>query len=696
MATKRINELTQTASQADLKAGRYGVLDTPNGTMRLPGNLIASGGGGGGSVVASAIFATVADMAADEDIVEGQVVQTGGYYSAGDEGGCLYKVVSFGVDANGMDIIALAGGLFAVAILGGEAYPEQIGYYKDYNYTLDLTPYLTRLSSLGVAKILLTRCGSAPYCMKTTWNCGRPQIVCGANNIRSGYASRIVWRPSGSDKAMFHPTHQGFELHHIVLQYTLTDNYDDTVCVLLDNTNSLMCQHIYEDLAIQKFAYGFKKTSVNLIWHFKFREVFFANNYIGMYLYGLVYVTSFINCYFSGQRLYDIQLPGEPFTLFFDSCNFSVQSPMETIFKLTPHYQPGVPTRFGNIEFRACNFELEGSTLPTNNHHLFFDVDDEMEINLDFLGCFFIYTPLGRNNIFSDRLVHLGSKSGASFKDCMGATFDVHTTDNFYMLDFDKFFFDENSTPRKSVGSVSIENCHGIRRQEYSSIYLPCEKRPIPVCDSSTKVLSNYDVKDGTIFQNLDDGKLYVKQGHGVSVVMNSPGNLVRIGNDLYSFTTINGLYFLTENLKWRTMDSRNYEYLDHTNFGVYYAQSDISKIEAILPAGWRIPTTADITTLLGTSGHGGADLAHSFQDKNYTSVWPGATNSKNACIVPSYYWKAPDQSVTFNTAMLFVKSQTSGEIHNLTVQANDIFRGGWTTSEGSNLKLPVRLVKDA
>ena len=50
MATKRINELTQTASQADLKAGRYGVLDTPAGTKKLPGNLIASGGGGGGTV----------------------------------------------------------------------------------------------------------------------------------------------------------------------------------------------------------------------------------------------------------------------------------------------------------------------------------------------------------------------------------------------------------------------------------------------------------------------------------------------------------------------------------------------------------------------------------------------------------------------------------------------------------------------
>lgn len=47
MATKRIKDLTSTATAADLLSGRYGVLDTQYITKRLPGNLLGGGGGGG-------------------------------------------------------------------------------------------------------------------------------------------------------------------------------------------------------------------------------------------------------------------------------------------------------------------------------------------------------------------------------------------------------------------------------------------------------------------------------------------------------------------------------------------------------------------------------------------------------------------------------------------------------------------------
>lgn len=47
MATKRIKDLTSTATSEDLLSGRYGVLDTQYITKRLPGNLLGGGGGGG-------------------------------------------------------------------------------------------------------------------------------------------------------------------------------------------------------------------------------------------------------------------------------------------------------------------------------------------------------------------------------------------------------------------------------------------------------------------------------------------------------------------------------------------------------------------------------------------------------------------------------------------------------------------------
>ena len=51
MPTKRIKDLTSTATAADLLSGRYGVLDTPDITKRLPGNLLGGGGGGDTGVV---------------------------------------------------------------------------------------------------------------------------------------------------------------------------------------------------------------------------------------------------------------------------------------------------------------------------------------------------------------------------------------------------------------------------------------------------------------------------------------------------------------------------------------------------------------------------------------------------------------------------------------------------------------------
>ena len=51
MPTKRIKDLTSTATAADLLSGRYGVLDTPDITKRLPGNLLGGGGGGGNTGV---------------------------------------------------------------------------------------------------------------------------------------------------------------------------------------------------------------------------------------------------------------------------------------------------------------------------------------------------------------------------------------------------------------------------------------------------------------------------------------------------------------------------------------------------------------------------------------------------------------------------------------------------------------------
>ena len=51
MATKRIKDLTATATQMDLISENYGVLDTSNITKKIPGYLFGGGGGEGDGIV---------------------------------------------------------------------------------------------------------------------------------------------------------------------------------------------------------------------------------------------------------------------------------------------------------------------------------------------------------------------------------------------------------------------------------------------------------------------------------------------------------------------------------------------------------------------------------------------------------------------------------------------------------------------
>lgn len=61
MATKRIKDLTATATQMDLISENYGVLDTSNITKKVPGYLFGGGGGGEGNGIVYITPATTFD-----------------------------------------------------------------------------------------------------------------------------------------------------------------------------------------------------------------------------------------------------------------------------------------------------------------------------------------------------------------------------------------------------------------------------------------------------------------------------------------------------------------------------------------------------------------------------------------------------------------------------------------------------------
>ena len=83
-------------------------------------------GSGGGTM-----FPTVADMISEENLIDGMVVQTAGFYSAGDGGGAKYRIVSSGT-ADDIFVHELDNGLFAILIMeSGFVNVKQVGAKGD-------------------------------------------------------------------------------------------------------------------------------------------------------------------------------------------------------------------------------------------------------------------------------------------------------------------------------------------------------------------------------------------------------------------------------------------------------------------------------------------------------------------------------------------------------------------------------------
>ena len=83
-----------------------------------------------GAADASTIFNTASGMIADSSLVDGDVVETRGYTTAGDGGDTVYTVSATGT-ADGGSVIALTNGLFAVTDFGGVTCPTQWGAVKN-------------------------------------------------------------------------------------------------------------------------------------------------------------------------------------------------------------------------------------------------------------------------------------------------------------------------------------------------------------------------------------------------------------------------------------------------------------------------------------------------------------------------------------------------------------------------------------
>lgn len=668
------------------------------------------------------IFDTLQDAITWNAVLHnGDIFETNGFHTSGDGGAARYKVSSSGT-ANGMDIVSMGGGKLAIVQLKGSAYTEQIGYEVN-SAQADVVPYINRLLALGIQHIKFYPTGGAPtkcYCIRDMLDLDRSdyhnvgvQLEGADIGQTSGYATWFNFQPSASNtgKVAIKIHARTTRIKNIALIYGAGASdasvRDSSSGICFDSTGNSSYQTssygaVLENLTIQGFNTAILSMGTSpYIWHVDCKKITCSANNTHVSLDGLSYCTTFRNCLFNSPDVQSVYL-GEPFTVKFDTCNFGIDDRGTSIVRAVKWVIDSAPVdeKRGLVLFQNCNMEVEyrGANVPQNNKHLFIYADDNSLINYELDNCCFIYTPLTRENVTSDRMMSLGSGSSIIIRNSIGPYADVNYTGNeFYGKDYDKYFFDESRPPEKKIGSLKLEHVVGIDPLVFlDSAHLPCLKRDDDAIlyDNNTDLTQFKGLGDGTILFNLDTFVPSVKIAGKLQACASAPTGVVRIGNELYDYVTVDGRKWITRNLNLR-IATRQHTVWDHLEWGQYYKYSDLSAIQSALPSGWRIPNAGDVTSLVGD---GSSTRAHNLQSLG-VSYWTSATNSTGFSALPSTWWYKPNTTphATFKQHAFYWTSVTEGSnVKNINIAPNAVSSGGWTSGEAASLWIPIRVCADA
>lgn len=684
------------------------------------------------------IFETVDDLK-KADLSLNDIAITKRYYSYSNTnvfkdavpGGNQYAIVDYAsLNANdrnygiGKDVIQLNNGLYAKAILGDEAFPEQIGYIIGYSQanSMDLTPYIERLGQTGVTTIKLGKTGhvnnwydgDGVYRIRDKCNLTRSIKIKGIHDVVSGYATRIYFVPSNSntDKVMFDITARGCQLEDLILveaterysQSSPTWSFRQGTAIRLDRgTSSLMTE--LRRCAFQWFQYGIYTR--DFTWHTTFAELQFASNYVNVHLGKLMYTTTFYNCLFNSPIYRNVEAISSPHTLEFNSCNFGMNKDNDTLFYVDRWYGEIVEVneRGGIFTFNNCNFEVEikDTLYPNDNPGLFLKNTDRSLSNFNYNNCVFIVTPLARAQRRNCRYFSVGPGGTIHFKNCIGPYEDVDIQDpsdptkNNYFIekDFAKYFIDENRGCRKCIGGITVENCTGIDVISLAKAsYLSAIKTDsnIILTRNSTDITKYDAIPNGTIMLNLSNHKNASVIENKMFYINEIPGNFVKIGNDLYEYVEINGRAWINRNFYTRT-PGRNDQYWNHLDWGLYYRNDEDQNIVPLLPSDWDFANGDMINELVGD---GSAERAHALQGLGF-NAFPDATNETGFNMPPSYQWIRPyDASETNFTQGLFCGTALEeGGVRSgcyvFVLNADSVSRETWDISTMNSTRLPYR-----
>lgn len=662
------------------------------------------------------IYSTIADAIADaSNIKVGSFFETNGFHTSGDGGAARYFVSDSGT-ANGMDIVSMGSGKLAVLqISDGTGTPEQFGYNR-FNQD-DLTTVMNRMQTAHIRNIVLSPLESGdnfPYLMKTTFTPGPAVRISSRFDFNTGAGGRIWFVPNSygtSNTPMFQLTNRGFGIKDVVLMnrswFTEGDKHN-CVCFRMAISGTGNMWYEFESLAIQGFDVGILHENVTgldssgLIWHCTFKKLQMALNNISVYLRNVNYLTKFENCFFtcndSGARSIVLE---ETFSTEFEKCNFGIYNPATTTVDFKDYIVTGkaVDRRFSQAKFTNCNFEIESDNshpLPTSAKGFFMRFEDHDEFTVELDNCCFIITPLVRNNIYGCRAIKLGAKTRFKIMNSSGPYIDVNYSGNeFYEWDYCKRMFDETEPPIKEVGSLVIQHCVGIippPNNMWGSVYLPTVKTDEMTCpqsDNNTNFVENYpDAKDGVLLLNLDNASIEAKVGHSMVQVTSPASGKVRIGDRIYDYVTIDGRKWITTNLQLWTMNTREWHFQAHPEFGFYYGLETFAEVDALLPAGWRRPNYADCQSLI-SQGYA------AIQKTGY-AAWSGATNTTGFSAMPTDYWRKPNVTPDFTRGFIWGAEESGVGWHNICIRPTQLTYGGWTYAEAATVKCPLRVCCDA
>lgn len=342
-------------------------LTKQNGVVPVLNQLVNRSGGG--TIIAGTIYPTLQDAIADAtNLSFDDIFETNGFNTSGDGGAARYIVSDTGT-ANGMDIVQLAEGKFAVLQAGDWIIPEQLGYEQSYSRN-DVVPYIQRAIAMGCQHIHLRSSGNgAGYTWKSKLTVtSRGFKLTGEGDW--GYPNKftyIVFRPTDANvTAMIDMKARDVVLKDLDIE--VTGDYVKAVDGIT-NTGYESDENRFWEIDNVRFN-SFDnciKFSGGIKWQNAIKNCLFNSCNIGLQIYeSSTFELIVENCLFTNCGQYDVLVNGNLFAALFNSCGFGSLGNAIGLTTNSDNYL------YQNIKFEGCNFELDNLEIQ-NAPALFID-----------------------------------------------------------------------------------------------------------------------------------------------------------------------------------------------------------------------------------------------------------------------------------------------------------------------------------